>query len=180
MKKIITIGLLAIATLGYSQVIIGDAVGTATNKTSVLLEFSKTENKGIVLPYITNLAATTHTPGTIALDATTPTGAKVVYLKDTNVWFDLSSGQVGDVTNALTIQTPETEKPKARVIIGSETTSAEGVLVLESTNKAMVLPMITKTDDIVDPAPGMMAYIKGDKLLAVYNGKVWTFWEANP
>ncbi|MDO5614776.1 MAG: hypothetical protein Q4G16_01205 [Cruoricaptor ignavus] len=176
MKNIFAITLLAISSSAFSQVIIGDNVGTATNKTSVLLEFAKTENKGIVLPYITTIP-TTPTEGTIILDATTPTSSAVKYYNGTQ-WIDLSSDNKADITTALEIQNTATENANAKTIIGGTTSSADGILVLESTSKAMVLPHVSSIADIPSPAPGMMVYINKDgaKRLAVYNGAKWTFW----
>lgn len=175
MKKNIVLALLGFMPLGYAQVIIGDEVGTATDKTSVLLEFSKTENKGIILPYVTQLPSTP-TEGTIALDATNGTAAKVVYYN--GAWIDLSSGETADISSVLQTQNNENEAADAKAIIGANTSTADGVLVLESTNKAMVLPQVNNTNDIINPAPGMMVYVKSDKLLAVFNGNKWTFWKA--
>ena len=52
MKKIITTLLLTTMFIANAQVIIGDAVGTTTVKTSVLLEFAANQNKGLILPYV--------------------------------------------------------------------------------------------------------------------------------
>lgn len=176
MKKTITIvSIVGCSLMGYSQVIIGDNVGTAADKTSVLLEFPNTGNKGIVLPYVKTLPASP-TPGTILLDASTPTAARVKYYNGS--WVDLS-GQDTDVTSALANQPAITEVATAKAIIGSSTSTADGVLVLESTNKAMVLPIVTSTDNIPSPSPGMMVYINkaGAKRLAVFNGAYWSFWK---
>lgn len=182
MKKIIFILGITIGTISvHSQVIIGDEVGTATNKTSVLLEFSKNENRGIILPYVKTLP-TNPTPGTILLDATTPTTAKVKYFN--GAWVDLS-GQNGDVSALLSLQNAASEPTNiqdAKVIIGDSQSTADGVLILESNNKAMVLPIVKSVDDIVSPSAGMMVYVSnslGVKRLAVYNGAKWSFWATN-
>lgn len=179
MKKIIAIALLGFSTLGYSQVIIGDETGTSSDKSSVLLEFANTADRGIILPYVTSLPSVP-TEGTIALDATTDTAAKVVYYNGS--WQDLSLGETADVSTALSTQTSATEATNAKAIIGANTSPADGVLVLESTTKAMVLPHVSSIDGIVNPSPGMMVYVTNtkDKLLAVYNGSKWTFWAAKP
>ena len=72
-----------------------------------------------------------------------------------------------------------TEDASARAIIGSNVSAADGVLILESETKAMVLPMVESTDDVPDPAPGMLVYINktGAKRLAVFNGAYWTYWK---
>lgn len=174
MKKIILTMALAISSIAYSQVIIGDEQGTADDKTSVLLEFAKT-NKGIILPYVRTLP-TTPAEGTILLDASTPTDVRMKYFNGT--WQDLS-GQGADITTVLATQpTTVTESSEAKAIIGADTSTADGVLVLESTNKAMVLPTVDDVNNIPSPSPGMMVYVNktGAKRLAVFNGKGWSFW----
>ena len=184
--------------MGSAQVIISGTNGTATNTTSVLLDF-KQENKGIILPYVRTMSATPTAsvePGTILLDASTATTAAVKFYApgnataDANGWVDLSSGNKGDLTTALGKQPTTaqvTELANARAIVGASTTTAKGgVLVLESDGtatgaKAMVLPQVAKTDDIINPAPGMMVYVNGvtptfNKRLAVFNGAKWTYW----
>lgn len=195
MKKYISIIAVVLSNIAYSQVIIGNDIGTATNKTAVLLEFAVGENKGIILPYTrvlptgAGLAA-----GTIVLDATDATKAKVKYyapgntLADGNGWVDLSNGHEANLTtpvNHMTIQPLSTganavvENPNGKAIIGANTSSVDGVLILESITKAMVLPIVADTNDVPDPAPGMMVYINktGAKRLAVYNGEGWTYWK---
>lgn len=176
MKNTFLILLLFISTLGFSQVIIGDKVGTAANHTSVLLEFANKGDRGLILPYVTTTPAPIE--GSIFLDATNATQAKVVYYNGS--WKDLSSGNAANVSSVLTSQNSVTtaEQAGARVIIGDATSTTDGVLVLESTTKAMVLPMVTTVSAIANPAPGMMVYVNktGSKRLAVYNGANWTFW----
>ena len=178
MKKIIATIFLGSIAFANAQVIIGDAVGTAAVKTSVLLEFAANQNKGIIVPYVRTMP-TTPTEGTILLDASSPTAARVKYYNGS--WVDLS-GQDGNVTTALAqqptaIQAPETTVSKA--IIGAATSSADGVLVLESTTKAMVLPIVADVQLIPSPSPGMIVYVNkaGAKRLAVYNGSKWSFWK---
>lgn len=190
MKNILTILFLVVICLANAQVIIGDKLGTAGVKTSVLLEFAHIpgQNKGIIVPYVRTLPATlpTRIEGAILLDASNPTKARMKFYNAnttplSNGWFDLS-GQDGNVTSALTdqptvVQAPEIATSKA--IIGSTSSSADGVLVLESTTKAMVLPQVDKVSDIPSPSPGMMVYVNktGAKRLAVFNGTKWSFWK---
>lgn len=159
----------------YAQVIFGDNVGTATDKTSVLMEFSNAGNRGLILPYITDKTGLT-TPGSIILNATTPTAAKVEYYNGTT-WVDLSA-QSANVSSFLSVQPVAKENAAAKVVIGSSTSAADGILVLESSTKAMVLPIVSSYQDIVNPAPGMMVLVNngGIKTLAVYNGNQWSFW----
>jgi hypothetical protein len=177
MKKYISITAFAVFGMAYSQVIIGDDIGTAANKTSVLLDFAKEQNKGLVLPYVRTIPSGSGlVEGTIILDASSPSQARVKFYNGT--WKDLS-GQNGDVTSALTSQPAIGENTEAKAIIGANASSAEGVLVLESTSKAMMLPIVNSTDDVPKPAPGMMVYINksGAKRLAVFNGSKWSYWK---
>ncbi len=178
MKKNIMTIFTVISVGAYSQVIIGDNVGTASDKTSVLLEFANTNNKGIILPYVRTLPSAP-TEGTIVLDSSIPTAARVKYYN--GGWVDLS-GQNADVTSVLATQPTQaqvTEQAVSKTIIGAYTTSADGVLVLESTTKALLLPIVSDVNNIPSPSPGMMVFVNktGAKRLAVYNGSKWSFWK---
>lgn len=173
-----------------SQVIIGDAIGTASQgqKNSVLLEFATGQNKGIVLPYARTLPSGNGlVGGTILLDASDETKAKIKYYSGiinngNNGWFDLSNGHEANISVQMALQ-PTTaqvsENIVSKAIIGARSSAASGVLVLESSTKAMILPTVTDTNNIPDPAPGMMVYINkaGAKRLAVFNGEGWTYWK---
>ena len=158
----------AIAT--KSQVAIGKQ--SVTN-TSVSLEFTDAENKGLILPYIENKTAIIEN-GSIIYDAT---DHKVKYLKDGS-WFDLSVDTTGQAD--LSIQSAKNEVATAKTVIGTDgaTNSTSGILVLSDTDKAMILPRVASPHlNIINPAPGMMAYDTTKKQLAVYNGTVWSFWK---
>lgn len=190
MKSLTKITLIAAAFLSggaSAQVIIGDAVGTAPagQKTSVLLEFANTNNKGIILPYVRTKAATP-TEGSIILDASNPAAARVKYYNGVTTqnpdgWVDLS-GQDGNLGTLLNSQPTEAQVPEtaaAKSIIGAATTAVnDGVLVLESTTKAMVLPQVDDVNNIPSPSPGMMVFVRkeGSERLAVFNGSKWSFW----
>lgn len=188
MKKTISTLFLAIVFSANAQVIIGDAIGTAAVKTSVLLEFAAGQNKGIILPYVRTISAAP-SEGTILLDARTASASRVKYYAGTvKGWVDLS-GQDANLNNPIILASFATEQPNtvtenatAKAIIGSQTSSADGVLVLESTTKAMVLPTVTDVQLILKPSPGMMVYVTGvtptfKKRLAVFNGAKWSFWK---
>lgn len=178
MKNIFSILTLMISCTAFSQVVISGATGTATDNTSVLLDFAPGQNKGLILPYVRTMPATP-TEGTILLDASTATTARVKYYNGT--WQDLS-GQDANVTSALANQPTELQAPElatTKSIIGAQTSPAEGVLILESTTKAMVLPTVADVQNIPSPSPGMMVYINkaGAKRLAIFNGAKWSFWK---
>lgn len=188
MKHILSILAIAASSTAFSQVIIGDDIGTATDKTSVLLEFAANQNRGIILPYVRTLPTGTGlVEGTILTDATDQQNATVKFYNGgtrNNGWYFLNANKNGNITSALSTQPTAaqvTEDTAAKAIIGASSSSADGVLVLESADKAMVLPMVNSTNDIPRPAPGMMVYLNGtNKRLAVYNGKYWAYWAPAP
>jgi len=178
-KKIIYI----IATLSGSMLIPAQvAIGKNTvTSPSVSLEFG-TDNKGIVLPWVTSSGAVAGAVnGTIAYDLSD----HKVKVKYASGWKDLSVDTTGTTIDPVTsvdgvvIQNSvATENTNAEVRIGTPTTNP-GILVLEDTNKAMVLPKVASPHlNIINPAPGMMVYDTTAKQLAVFNGNVWSFWKA--
>ncbi|MCY0978859.1 hypothetical protein PGH12_09720 [Chryseobacterium wangxinyae] len=178
MKKIILIICFVMTASVNAQVIIGDALGSATIKTSVLLDFALGQNKGLILPYVRTMP-TLPAGGTIVLDATSATAARVKFYNDSS-WLDLS-GQDANVTSALADQPTAAQAPEpvsAKAIMGADSSSADGVLVLQSTTKAMILPIVDNVLNILSPSPGMMVYVNkaGAKRLAVFNGNKWSFW----
>ncbi|WP_250253799.1 hypothetical protein [Chryseobacterium sp. Marseille-Q3244] len=176
MKNIILIGFLLFSLSTSAQVAIGK---TSVASPSVSLDFGA-GNRGVILPWVTNVASVT---GAVNGTMTYDLADKKVKVKYASGWKDLSVNTSGTTVDPLTsidgavIQNSATESSTAKVAIGT-LTSTVGVLVLEDTNKAMVLPKVANPQlTIVNPAPGMMVYDTVTKLLAVFNGNVWTFWK---
>lgn len=197
--------MLMLPIISFAQVIIGDDKGTAPadRKKSVLLEFANTNNKGIILPYVTTKVLNNDSllvdnnavfiEGSLILDVTDPSEARVKYYAGkTNDgedigWFDLS-GQSADISEIVASQRPmqqsnvkdSIEEP-GYAIIGDNNSSVKnaGVLILESETKAMVLPHVDDVNKIINPSPGMLVYVNknGAKRLAVFNGRRWSFWK---
>ncbi len=188
MKNIFFALFLAGAGFAQAQVIIGDNIGTAAVKTSVLLEFAKNQNKGLIVPYVRTLPFTP-TRGTILLDASNAANARLKFYNGnattgTAGYVDLS-GQPGNVTTVLATQPMGgTEVATSRTVISTNAYNPvgfpEGVVVLNSSTQAMVLPTVSDVQNILKPSPGMMVYVnkQGAKRLAVYNGSKWSFWQA--
>lgn len=188
MKKIVITLTLSISALAFSQVRIG-ATNSAGNvsSTSVLLEFGTDDDKGIILPYVETVptGANDAKGGTLIFDVSA-TGQYKVKVKNENTgWSDLSvESGYSSAVEAL-VKNPQAaplaDIAGAKAIIGNATTSTEGVLVLESPDKAMVLPIVSNYNTIKNPSPGMMAFLKGvtsDKhRLIFFNGEKWTFWK---
>ena len=176
MKNIIISMFTLFTTCAFAQVAIGKA---SVSSPSVSLEFG-TGNKGILLPWVTGVSTVTGAVnGTLVYNTTD----KKVYVKYASGWKDLSVDATGTtvdpITNVdgLTLQNSLDDLNTAKVSIGTPT-STPGILVLEDTNKAMVLPKVASPHlNIVKPSPGMMVYDTTKKQLAVFNGTVWSFWK---
>lgn len=185
MKNILAISTLLLSIFTFAQVAIGK---TGTSNSSVSLEFAdydKLEGKGIIIPW-TNASSTLSNveKGTLIFD----TSDKIVkYKKADGSWFNLSKNEITTVNSVnnydttglvnTTLQDLISDKPSSKVSIGN-LSPTPGILVLEDTNKAMILPKVPNPHlNIVNPEPGTMAYDTITKQLAIFNGNVWSFWK---
>lgn len=149
-----------------------------TENASVLLDFKEGDSRGIILPWITKAAdVVTPVGGTLIFDTM---DKKVKYFKGGTEasWIDLSTNE-GAVD--ASVQQGVAENPTVvPSVIGSRTSSAQGVLVLESTSKAMVLPKMAAPHlNLLSPQPGTMVFDTESKMLCIFNGKEWSFWKVN-
>lgn len=188
---IIALSTVLFSTFSFAQVAIGK-VGVTNS--SVSLEFGDYvagQGKGIVLPWVTSAASVTGAEkGTVIYD----TNDKIIkYRKADGSWFNLSKNEMAtvggtpnyDTTGVVNTSLQDTylgqatvERTDAKVGIGTSITSTPGILVLEDSNKAMILPKVSSPHlNIKNPEPGTMVYDTVSKQLAVYNGKVWSFWK---
>lgn len=188
MKKVLITISLGVSLLSFSQIRIGGItpVTGLSNNTSVLLEFGTDNNKGMILPYVETVPTGVNNAkgGTMIFDVSTNSEYKIKVKNETAGWTDLSrqSGYSSVVEGiAKTPQTSLAELPEAKAVIGNSSTTTEGVLVLDSPDKAMILPIVDDFTSIKNPSPGMIAFLKGttaDKhRLIVFNGAQWTFWK---
>ncbi len=163
--------------ISFSQVAIGKA---SVSNASVSLEFGN-DNKGMILPWVTNGSSVTGAVnGTIVYDIS---DHKVKYLKSGS-WSDLNGEtELNPETMGAadtTLQDSKVESSNTKVIIGGNaaTDTTPGILVLTDTNKAMILPKVANPHlNIINPAPGMLAYDTNLHMLAIFNGTVWSFWK---
>ena len=186
MKKIITAICLGVYGITCAQTIINADATTAkttVSSPSVLLEFGNDNNKGIILPYVESVP--TAVGGTLIFDVS-ETGEYKVKVKNTTAgWTDLSgqSGYSTAVENEIKTpqSTPLADNSTAKAIIGATSSTADGILVLESNTKAMVLPKVSNVNNIPSPSPGMMVFVEGATAdahrLASFNGSTWAFWK---
>jgi len=148
------------------------AINKKTTDGSSVLDFAAGTTKGIILPAVETLPATPAN-GTFLFDKT----AKIVKMYQNGAWVNLSD--VGDIAGPVPIAPYSgTVANGKQTVIGARSTSVDGVLVLESTDKALVLPKISSPHlNVKSPYPGMMCYDTDRKALAVFDGKVWNYWK---
>ena len=148
------------------------AIDKKTTNVSSVLDFATGTTKGIILPAIETLP-TTPANGTFLFDKV----AKIVKMYQNGAWVNLSD--VGDIAGIVPIAPYSgTVDNGKQTVIGSRETAVDGVLVLESADKALVLPKISNPHlNVKNPYPGMMCYDTNRKALAVFDGKVWNYWK---
>lgn len=170
MKKSLLSIFILIYYFGFCQVAIGKSV---LESASSSIEFGS-ENRGLVLPWVTNSTAVGGAVnGTLVFDV----NDKKVKVYANNIWKDLTVATNGIADT--TLQDGLAEETDAKVSFGT-VTSTPGILVLEDTNRAMILPKVANPHlNIISPTPGMIVYDPAKKMLAVFNGTVWTFWKAS-
>ena len=176
-KKTIQLILGLSAMLSHAQVLMGEGAtaspsnASVINNSSVSLAFSN-NNKGVILPWVTKTEDVLgQTNGSLVYDVS----RKSVHIKLASGWLDLTQNDNGVVDTSL--QDPATSQANGKVSIGTPTTT-KGILVLEDTTKAMVLPKVTDPHlNINYPATGMMVYDNTKQTFCVFNGTEWTFWK---
>lgn len=163
--------------IGFYTSIGQTSIGKKTAEgADVLLDFKTNESRGIILPWVTkDTDVVLPVGGTLIFDSN---DKKVKYYKGgTNAeWVDLSINN-GNVD--LNIQQGSLENTTfSQAVIGSRSSSASGVLVLESDNKAMVLPKMENPHlNILSPQAGTIAFDTLSKMLCIFNGNEWSFWK---
>lgn len=178
-KYIITSGFILLAMISVNaQVSIGG--NQVVEGTATILDFNSTatNTKGIILPALEAEPVFTITPGISSPNNGTfifDRAEKKVKMFENNDWVDLSA--VGNESQ-ISVNSSDESSSEQGVIIGSDTSFAKGVLVLESLNKGMILPKIANPHTSVEsPYPGMMCFDTVSKSLAVFDGSVWNYWK---
>lgn len=163
-KSIMCIPAFLLSIAVSAQVAIGKE--TLTNS-SVLLEFN-TEAKGIILP---SVASAPGAAGGTFVFNTTDKSIQVFQNTGWTVLTDSSQGVVHPYSNSGT-------ETGAGTIIGAVASAKPGVLVMESTTKAMVLPKVANPHlNIRGAIAGTMVYDTVSSSLAVYDGAQWSYWK---
>ena len=149
------------------------AIGKTSVEGAAIIDFAS--GYGIILPWIGTPGASDEN-GTLIFDTTD----NKVKGRINGAWVDLSenAGTLDAArTNAVTNHLAKTEKIGEKVIIGATTSTANGALILESTDKALILPKMASPHlNMIDPEPGTIVYDTDADLICVFNGSEWTFW----
>ncbi|UEQ78324.1 hypothetical protein [Chryseobacterium arthrosphaerae] len=167
-KNISIVAALILFNLSFAQVAIGKQT---VDGGSTVLDFNNVSGntKGLILPATSGVAAGSLVNGTFVFD-TTDNKVKVY---ENDVWKPLS-----DAGNSTAVVVNSTAELGKGVVMGESASTADGVLVLESPNKAMILPQINAPHlNVKNPYPGMMCYDTASKTLAVFDGTVWNYWK---
>ena len=171
MKKYIILGSLLVAGIVSAQVSIDK---TETRGTSTLLDFNDEQEasgsaRGIILPIVDTPSAQT-VEGTLFLYAQTD---RVVYKSAT------ATVNMTDAAQSNYASPTIAENGRGAVIADGQLSTiinVPGVLKLQSSTKAMILPHVTSTDKIVNPEPGTMVFESATNSVAIFNGDQWYFW----
>lgn len=175
-KKTFIIAFSTLAIFASAQISIGGKQTVEGNSTLLDFNDTTTNTSGIILPAVSNVSgaiATTSTNnnGTFLFDKNTGK----VRMYENSTWVDLSD--VGDQSSIISNDSDESPQNQG-AIMGSDTSNAKGVLVLESSDKAIILPRIANPHlNVKNPYPGMLCYDTVGKVLAVFNGSVWSYWK---
>lgn len=157
-----------------AQIYIGEENENVTGA-STLLSFEDdpaNNTKGIILPAVTSLPLNPAN-GTFIFDTTDD--ADIIRMYENNSWVDLSEAELGS-SDALI--TNDSDDVGEGTVIGAETSPSNGVLVLESSSKAIILPKIANPElHVKSPYPGMICYDTVSQSLAVFDGSHWYFWK---
>lgn len=163
MKKLILTLSLIISGLSINAQV---AIGKTTVDGDGLLDFASGTTNGIILPIVETLPVSAAN-GTILMDSNDAT----IKMRENGVWVEISGR--GNLSNVIENESAELGEG---VVIGAETSSVEGVLVLESSNKALILPKVNSPHlNVKSPYPGMMCYDLTSKSIAVFDGARWHF-----
>lgn len=166
-SKIKTLAFLPVF-LSFTAIDAQVAIGKETfTNSSVLLEFS-TEAKGIILPSVDSA------PGAAGGTFVFNTADRSVQVFQNTGWTLLTDSNQG-LAHPYTNSGTETG---TGIIIGAAASAKPGVLVMESTAKAMVLPKVANPHlNLRGAVAGTMVYDTASSAMAVYDGVQWSYWK---
>lgn len=173
LKKYIAFLFIGLSSVSFAQLLIGKS--TPSNE-SVLLEFGP-ENKGIILPSVNDASGAI--PGTFVFDIPSKS-VKVIEQKNNGVqnnWTDLTFSEAEGQPHSFLNEGNDVITESTGVVLGAESTSKPGALVLESKDQVMVLPKVSHPElNIPGAVAGTMVYDEENDMLAIFDGANWSYW----
>ncbi|MDO5656514.1 MAG: hypothetical protein Q4G27_10280 [Flavobacteriaceae bacterium] len=178
MKKYFSIIAIALGALAMAQV----GVETITVRGSGIMDFKYPQTtgatKGLLLPKVaTTPASPSSNGGALAFNVATQ---KVeVFNNANNQWMALTPAATGILNDAARTGFSETAAEGTIVATSNTDATESGVLVLDSTDHALILPTVATSADlpVVNAnSAGMICYIEDTNTMAIFNGEVWSFW----
>jgi hypothetical protein len=150
------------------------AIGKQSVDGAAILDFAPNTTNGIILPVVRTLpTGAGASDGTILINGVNLAAAKA-QARVNGAWIDISD----DIRNLSSLSLNTTAEQGTIAIMGAGTSSASGVLVLEATDKALVLPKVANAEsEIKSPVVGTMVYDLYSKSLAIFDGAKWNFWK---
>lgn len=137
-------------------------------------------NKGILLPKVNDTSAAGTTGGSLVFNV----AAQQVQMYDTSTssWQPLteaSTNLVGGPEHAGVANRFQESEDDSGVLIQAGTVTQQnppdGVLVLESDDRALILPQVQDVTQFPGPKAGMICYDMASDSIAIFNGTVWSF-----
>lgn len=140
-----------------------------------LLDFASPATKGVLLPKVTN-ANLVESTGEVggAMMFNIDTQRVEFYNPATTNWEPMTEASY-NVISGYELN----EKDGKGAIIEDDHYSGDtptGILVLNSDQKALILPQVNDIRELPSPKAGTICYDMSRKSIAVYNGTVWSFW----
>ncbi|WP_128414265.1 hypothetical protein [Chryseobacterium sp. Leaf394] len=177
MKKFKNVAAILFLILSADTLSAQIGIGTTNiTNSSVFLEFSN-EAKGIIVPQVTSSNGASG--GTFVFDFTD----KIVKVKEdknqgvNGNWTNLTNNSIPGVSHTFSNAGGDVSANNG-VIIGSDSSTRIGALVLESTTKALVLPKVSNPHTALTGAiAGTIVFDTVSSTLAVYDGVNWSYWK---
>lgn len=134
----------------------------------------------LALTFFTNIFSAQEIPSLIVTGDYLVNYDTTIVLYQSDRYLPLTSEKKKEIEDMFAAQNLLEEGKDAKVSIGKVVTNIPSVLVLEDTDKAMVLSkVVDPSKNIPNPSPGMMVYDPEKKLLCIFNGGEWAYWKAS-
>ena len=176
MKNIVSIITIVLGLAAASAQV---GVETATVRPDGIMDFPSPATKGILLPLVESSGVTPSAGGAMVFDLTDQ--RVEFYNPSTGAWEPMTAASTNLIEGPEHINPDRYDdlNPENGTVIEAGTvtqTPPVGVLVLESDDKALILPQVEDATQLPGPKAGMICYDMASDSIAVFNGTEWSFW----